>query len=554
MGKYGACAGSKRQQSPVGQVQIQGADAHPIAGEEYDLPPRVMHGKRELAIQVLECMFSPVLPCAQDERGVIVGVRVVRRNTQSLGEGSFVPQVCIGHHHTAAGGVAGNATLFGVPWLLGPLHLGQGRMGAHLLRRDGPGSQRKGPLHGRQFVRCHHLAVDVDEAADAAHGRGEVPVSISVMDFSLPVADAGREWLAALIRGGPSLPATPGLGADSLLWLAQEEGVVSLAAERLSAWGSDGDLLAVFSAASRREVALAMLRHAECQQLLAFLRERDVPALLLKGSALAWWLYPAPHQRECSDIDLLLPSRHVVDSLARDLKALGYDLGYTQGTRAYERVCRKALSPSLQLDLDLHWGLNNAPVFADALPTQALWDAAIPLPALAPNARALAPHHALLHACMHRAINLYTGVGDRLKWLYDVHLLALHLQPEEWQVLQTTCRERQLAGVCLSALRAAERWFGPAAPAAVLDELGSLPIGTGVDGARLSDWRYMHRMNLRALPSTWARMDWLVRKLFPETGHLREMYGADRSRMGLWWARVRQLGGRLALSGRRLSR
>ena len=30
--------------------------------------------------------------------------------------------------------------------------------------------------------------------------------------------------------------------------------------------------------------------------------------------------------------------------------------------------------------------------------------------------------HALLHACVHRASNLSAGLGDRLKWLYDLHL------------------------------------------------------------------------------------------------------------------------------------
>lgn len=385
------------------------------------------------------------------------------------------------------------------------------------------------------------MAVDVEEAADAAHEGGKLAGSISVMDFPLAVAEAGRAWLAALVRGAPSLPPMPPLDAEGLLRLAKEEGVVSLVAERLAALDAGAEVATVFAAASRRGVALSMLRDRECQQLLRFLDQRGVPVLLLKGSSLAWWLYPSPHLRECSDIDLLLPSREVADGLARELAGLGYGQGYTQGAHAYERVCRKALSPTLQLDLDLHWALNNAPVFAHALSSQALWAHAMPLPALAPNARGLAPHHALLHAAMHRAINLYTRIGDRLKWHYDVHLLAQHLSSEGWEAVIATCRERQLAGVCLSALDEAERYFGPAAPRPVLDALRAVPMDRGVDGARLGDWRYMHRMNLQALPSRRTRIRWLARKLFPEVGHLREMYGADRSLPGLWWSRARQL-------------
>lgn len=341
-----------------------------------------------------------------------------------------------------------------------------------------------------------------------------------------------------MISGGR--PDGPGLPEEALLALAQREGVVSLVAECLSGWG-DAPHAALFTAASQRSAALAMLRHQECRRLLDFLREKDIPTLLLKGSALGWWLYPSAHLRECSDIDLLLPSRAHADELARQLPALGYGEGYTQGAHAYERVCRKRLSPTLQLDLDLHWGLNNAPVFARVPPAEALWAEAIALPRLASNARGLAPHHALLHASMHRAINLYTRQGDRLKWLYDVHLLARQMSAEGWAAVESACRDHHLAGMLLSALDAAADVFGQAAPPDVLATLRAIPLGTGVDGARLGDWHYMHRMNLRALPSVRARAGWLARKLLPEVGHMREMYGAQRSLAGLWWARASML-------------
>ncbi len=58
---------------------------------------------------------------------------------------------------------------------------------------------------------------------------------------------------------------------------------------------------------------------------------------------------------------------------------------------------------------------------------------AVPLPALGRNAHAIAPVHALLLACIHRAGHanapyhvdgIASPEGDRLIWLYDIHLLV----------------------------------------------------------------------------------------------------------------------------------
>jgi hypothetical protein len=60
-----------------------------------------------------------------------------------------------------------------------------------------------------------------------------------------------------------------------------------------------------------------------------------------------------------------------------------------------------------------------------------------------------------------------------------------------------------------------------------------------IDWHRLDDWRYMQWQNLKALPTTGARLRWLWQRLAPSSSHLRHMYG-----QGSW----------LALMGRRLRR
>jgi hypothetical protein len=359
------------------------------------------------------------------------------------------------------------------------------------------------------------------------------------MDSTAHVARDCQQWLADVLRGDGRVPTAPAIAPAELVAVAQAEGVRALVAERLRMLPAGDPLREAFAHASRELAVMAMLHEAETRRVLAVLETAALPVLLLKGSALAWWLYPAPYLRECSDIDLLLGSRDAVDEAARLFAGHGYDRGYFQGDQAYELVCRRELSASLRIDLDLHWGLNNAPVFAQAFGFEELHAASIPLPAVAPNARGLAPAHALLHACMHRAINLYTGIGDNLKWLYDLHLLAQRLTPADWESVMRLCRERDLGGVCVAGLDAAAVFFGDAAPADVLQALRA--SDAGVDGRRLQDWRYMHRMNLRALPSLRARLSWLLRKLFPTVAHMREMYGADKGVMGLLVERARQL-------------
>ncbi|WP_159015892.1 nucleotidyltransferase family protein [Cognatiluteimonas profundi] len=359
------------------------------------------------------------------------------------------------------------------------------------------------------------------------------------MDLSPQGVVRRRQWLADVLcaRAGAA-DEFPFADVADAIRLARSEGVLTLVAQGLQGRAGDDPLRVEFAAAAKGATAIAMLRGAECERVLAVLAAAGIPVLLLKGSALAWWLYPAPHLRECSDIDLLFASRDAVTRAQRLLEGHGYDHGYAQGRHAYELVCRRSLSRSIQLDLDLHWGLNNAPVFARSLGFDELLAASIPLPALGPHARGLSPAHALLHAGMHRAINLYTGVGDSLKWLHDVHLLAQGLAPSDWETVVTLCRERGLGGVCAASLEAAATWFGDATPGFAMSALQATRHANGVDGKRLHEWRYMHRMNLKALSSTAQRAAWIWGKVFPTVPHMREMYGSDAGWVGLWRERV----------------
>src|SRR5262249_8171279 len=106
--------------------------------------------------------------------------------------------------------------------------------------------------------------------------------------------------------------------------------------------------------------------------------------------------------------------------------------------------------------IDLHRRINNSEVLSRLLSYEELRDQAHPLPALCPDALAAGRVHALLLACLHRATHKHNpwyahGVahygGNRLIWLYDIHLLATYFDHAEWDTFMQAAREKGLGAV-----------------------------------------------------------------------------------------------------------
>ncbi len=360
-------------------------------------------------------------------------------------------------------------------------------------------------------------------------------------------AIAQRVLLARLVTGREvDLGGVVGTLIDSLLACARAEGVLALCA-RCVAGRADAapELQARLSTAGLGLAAGALSREAACRNLLAALPD-DLPLLVLKGLALGQWLYPAPYLRECSDIDLYFASRDDAERAAGLLAPLGYELQYGAGAFAHEFLCRRvSRQGGVDVDLDMHWQLSASPLF-DALPTFAQWQAGSQaLPSLGPGARGLGAVHAFMHAGLHRASNLSAGLGDRLKWLYDLHLLAGRFSAQDWAEVLRACRAHGLCGVCAQAMLATRAELGTVFPEATLQSLMAAARDEVLDANRLQDWSYIQRLNFRALGSWRRRARWLWERAFPSEGYLHELYGADVSRRGLWWARIRRAVGRL---------
>ncbi len=346
-----------------------------------------------------------------------------------------------------------------------------------------------------------------------------------------------RDTIARLLAGDIVdllNPQTP--DADKLMATAQTEGVLALLGQRSSRLrNAPTEMLAELASAARSLAAAAMLRQAESRRVLDAI-PTSIPVLVLKGSALALWLYPEAYLRECSDVDLLFQSRADAERAAELLVELGYGMRYRPSDLAHEFLCRRETRSVI--DLDMHWKLSGEPLFQATFAFSELHEASVELPSLGVNGKGLTAVHAFAHACIHRASNVSCGIGDRLKWLYDIHLLALQFSPSDWAQLQSVCRQRQLCGVVAEAITATGHAFGTPIP---LDVANALVLGRrteSLDASRLGDWRYMQRRNLMALPGWKMRARWLWQRAFPSKGYLRELYGDEITTPKLWQLRL----------------
>jgi hypothetical protein len=356
--------------------------------------------------------------------------------------------------------------------------------------------------------------------------------------------DAVRAWLAAALRGAAESEVPAGATQEQVLDVADRQGAAGLVQRRLLDLPASEPLQDAFAAAARQQAAQSLWIAAEAKRLLNVLAEHGLRVLVLKGVALAWWLYPAPYLRVCGDLDLLYASRDDALRAARILADHGYGEGYEQGGHACELVRMPGPGAAYSLEVDIHWKLLNAPVFADALDFETLWQASIAVPALGEHARGLDAVHALCHAAMNRAVNLYTGVGDLLKCLCDIDLLAAYLDDEGWARLLRLATDRGLCGVVHAALEAARVDLGTQVPAQVLDAMAQAMARESLDSRRLGEWGYMQRRNAVALPLG-ARLRWLWGRLLPDLDYLRKLHGGPAPLPVLLVGQVKRLTRRL---------
>jgi hypothetical protein len=288
-----------------------------------------------------------------------------------------------------------------------------------------------------------------------------------------------------------------------------------------------------------RAVHLAMweLRHQQVlTRTLGALSRIGIEPVLFKGTALAYSLYADPALRTRSDTDMIVPADRK-EAVHAELVSEGYrrDMAVSGEFVSYQSNYTLERDDGTAHTLDTHWKINNSEVLSRLFSYQELRAKAQPAPRLCAQAWAAAPVHALLLACMHRATHkqvpyYHRGKAiedpNRLIWLYDIHLLALAMGPDEWDECSRLATTKGLRAVCAEGLREAQLRFNSPLPEKVLQGFGNT---TETEKASrylaASTWRQTW-MDFWALDGATTKLRMTAETLFPSEAYMRARFDA----------------------------
>jgi len=335
------------------------------------------------------------------------------------------------------------------------------------------------------------------------------------------------EFLARTLLGDVAWTRTEGWQPHVLVAAADHHGVGPLVWQVLHEHREKPPgLYDALGAARHLDVAHDLVRTAEIARVMAALAASRINALLVKGAALAFSLYPAPWLRPRVDTDLLVPYESLT-AADRVLREAGYvpAPGVSTGEFVSHQVPYEYRDPyGLRHVIDLHWKAVNPQVLAETLPFALLWQDAVEVHHGSLHARVPSDAASLLLACVHRLGHHQDN--ERLVWLYDIHLLAIRLDPHAWRHFAQIARERAIAAVCLDGLQAASRRFGthiPDAVVATLRETDDNEPSRAYTARRQGRLRVLW-VDLHLLPRWTDRLQLLFEHAFPPPSFMMARY------------------------------
>lgn len=197
-------------------------------------------------------------------------------------------------------------------------------------------------------------------------------------------------------------------------------------------------------------------RLTDLRPVLTAFETSGIRVVIIKGTGLAYDIYPSPELRPRGDTDLL-----IAEADLENVRTIMHGRGYTSPHTSGDTLAIRQQSFTRGGHVyDVHWDVANSPVVRDALPFEELLARAIPIPRIAPNALAPSHVHALLLACIHRVAHHHDV--ERLIWLYDIHLLREVMSADEQRRFWRLAAERRVVAICERSIELADEWFAEA--------------------------------------------------------------------------------------------
>lgn len=298
---------------------------------------------------------------------------------------------------------------------------------------------------------------------------------------------------------------------------------------------------------------------AELASVLAALAAAGIPALPLKGAALAEPVYGNVALRPMSDLDLLLPRQQFAAAVAL-LAGLNFMPAYTEAwagvNLAYENEILLTKSSIFNIDLDVHWSLVDSPYYQERLPMTWFWQTAQAVQFGAVAAQILGPEAQMLHLCSHLALHHGRQTQPVLLWQHDAAAL-LHAADGrlDWPALLAKAEALELVLPLQQVIEQLLAIWPLPVPAAAVTQLRRLrPSPAEVRAFRrlTSHHRPVLRRfwdDLSAIPGWRRRFHYALLQLFPSPTYMRQRYALPhpwllpvaypyRWALGLWhWLR-----------------
>jgi len=359
---------------------------------------------------------------------------------------------------------------------------------------------------------------------------------------SLPLNSAQIIELAHLISGQTTPDCIQEDHWAELIELALDNGVggMLLWSSRQSGWTlpDQSEWKRLLYSVRHNGLRSMLLEKVRWQVASAF-DHAKIPAIWLKGIALAYTHYPQPYLRPMADLDVLVPMGQL--ALARDvLRGLNFQpaeidffelVKFTDQARHHECF----LDRSGKVKLDLHFRLLVPSILnhLDEKEMNWFWTQTEELTLDGPSFRILKPDANLLYLCAHVILQ---NQGEPLDLL---HLLDLHIlltqSPLHWDLIEHQASVLHWTDAVGQAVGLLPALFGTQLP----DKMPMAFLQAGMDKEQLlynlnplintrrwDDWRSAYgRMNIFQR----VRLIWLT--LFPPEIYIRKLYHLSHSQL-----------------------
>jgi len=292
-------------------------------------------------------------------------------------------------------------------------------------------------------------------------------------------------------------------------------------------------LLSEIKNIAMQEAASDLLLELELKKVLQALLEIGIQPVLLKGTPLSFSLYPQPGLRPRCDTDFLIAKEDMIKGSAL-MEQLGYESLYDAKVELLNSQMTFIKQDQLKVShaYDIHWQVNNnSRSFSAELNYSHLLSTSKTIPRLGQNARTPDKVDALLLACFHRAGH-FSQMGDRLIWLYDIHLLVCALDEHEFALFYQKAKKMTIATICSDAILTAQDWFNTSLTEAMVKRLSRLPVSEPsiayLTTGRQAGIKHHALLDLKDLSSLSEKLHYLYQKVFPPVNYMLWRYDTKR--------------------------